>query len=159
MIRHHEVAVVAHSVSCDGDERLIGILTNRDIRFCEGADFDRPVSDFMTSDHLVTAAVGTSLDDAKAILQQHRIEKLPLVDSEGRLAGLITVKDIQKRLDYPNASRDDRGRLRCAAAVGVGDDLEDRVERLVAMVQRIETPDAFIGVGVIAIPAGGHAYR
>ena len=117
----------------DPDGRLIGILTNRDIRFCESADFDRPVSDFMTSEGLVTAAVGTSLDEAKAILQQHRIEKLPLVDDEHRLAGLITVKDIQKRLDFPNASRDSRGRLRCAAAVGVGPDLEERVEALVDM--------------------------
>jgi IMP dehydrogenase len=117
----------------DPNGRLIGILTNRDIRFCESADFDRPVSDFMTSEGLVTAAVGTSLDEAKAILQQHRIEKLPLVDDEHRLAGLITVKDIQKRLDFPNASRDSRGRLRCAAAVGVGPDLEERVEALVDM--------------------------
>jgi IMP dehydrogenase len=117
----------------DPDGRLVGILTNRDIRFCEGADFERPVTDFMTSDGLVTAEVGTSLDQAKAILQQHRIEKLPLVDSNGHLAGLITVKDIQKRLDFPNASRDGRGRLRCAAAVGVGADLEERVEALVAM--------------------------
>jgi IMP dehydrogenase len=117
----------------DPDGRLVGILTNRDIRFCEGADFERPVTDFMTSDGLVTAEVGTSLDQAKAVLQQHRIEKLPLVDAEGRLAGLITVKDIQKRLDFPNASRDSRGRLRCAAAVGVGADVEERVEALVAM--------------------------
>ena len=85
----------------DPDGRLVGILTNRDIRFCEGSDFERPVTEFMTADGLVTAEVGTSLDQAKAILQQHRIEKLPLVDSEGRLAGLITVKDIQKRLDFP----------------------------------------------------------
>jgi IMP dehydrogenase len=117
----------------DPDGRLVGILTNRDIRFCEGSDFARPVTEFMTADGLVTAEVGTSLDQAKAILQQHRIEKLPLVDAEGRLAGLITVKDIQKRLDFPNASRDGRGRLRCAAAVGVGADLEERVEALVAM--------------------------
>ena len=117
----------------DPDGRLVGILTNRDIRFCEGSDFARPVTEFMTADGLVTAEVGTSLDQAKAILQQHRIEKLPLVDGEGRLAGLITVKDIQKRLDFPNASRDTRGRLRCAAAVGVGADLEERVEALVAM--------------------------
>ena len=117
----------------DPDGRLVGILTNRDIRFCEGSDFERPVTEFMTADGLVTAEVGTSLDQAKAILQQHRIEKLPLVDSEGRLAGLITVKDIQKRLDFPNASRDGGGRLRCAAAVGVGADLEERVEALVAM--------------------------
>jgi IMP dehydrogenase len=117
----------------DGDGRLVGILTNRDIRFCEGSDFELPVSDFMTSENLITAGVGTSLDQAKAVLQQHRIEKLPLVDDHGRLAGLITVKDIQKRLDFPNASRDSRGRLRCAAAVGVGDDLESRVEALRSM--------------------------
>lgn len=117
----------------DEGGRLVGILTNRDIRFCEGSDFELPVAEFMTSDGLVTAPVGTSLDEAKSILQQHRIEKLPLVDGEGHLAGLITVKDIQKRLDFPNASRDDKGRLRCAAAVGVGDDVEQRVEALVAM--------------------------
>ena len=121
----------------DPDGRLVGILTNRDIRFCEGSDFDRPVTDFMTSADdrggLVTAEVGTSLDQARAVLQQHRIEKLPLVDADGRLAGLITVKDIQKRLDYPNAARDGAGRLRCAAAVGVGADLEERVSALVDM--------------------------
>ena len=113
--------------------RLIGILTNRDIRFCEPSDFSRPVSDFMTSENLVTGMVGTSLDEAKVLLQRHRIEKLPLVDESGRLAGLITVKDIQKRLDHPDATRDDRGRLRCAAACGVGADVEERVEALVAM--------------------------
>jgi IMP dehydrogenase len=117
----------------DENGRLLGVLTNRDIRFCEGADFDRPVSDFMTADGLVTAKVGTSLDEARAILQQYRIEKLPLVDGAGCLAGLITVKDIQKRLDYPNASRDGKGRLRCAAAVGVGADLEERVAALMEM--------------------------
>ena len=117
----------------DPDGRLVGILTNRDIRFCEGSDFERPVTEFMTADGLVTAEVGTSLDQAKAILQQHRIEKLPLVDRDGRLAGLITVKDIQKRLDFPNASRDSGGRLRCAASVGVGADVVERVEALVAM--------------------------
>jgi IMP dehydrogenase len=117
----------------DDNGLLVGILTNRDIRFCEGSDFERPVADFMTSEGLVTAPVGTSLDEAKSILQAHRIEKLPLVDAHGHLAGLITVKDIQKRLDFPSASRDDKGRLRCAAAVGVGDDVEQRVEALVAM--------------------------
>ena len=116
----------------DADGRLVGILTNRDIRFCEGSDFDRPVSEFMTPERLRTAPVGTTLDEAKAILQRYRIEKLPLVDDDGRLAGLITVKDIQKRQEFPNASRDDAGRLRCAAAVGVGDDVEERVEALVA---------------------------
>ncbi|MEO1056589.1 MAG: IMP dehydrogenase [Actinomycetota bacterium] len=135
----HEAEALMHRFKFSGvpitdpDGRLVGILTNRDIRFCEGTDFDRPVADFMTSSDLVTAAVGTSLDEAKAILQQHRIEKLPLVDDGGRLAGLITVKDIQKRLDFPNASRDDQGRLRCAAAIGVGGDVEERVDALVAM--------------------------
>ncbi len=129
------------------DGELVGILTNRDVRFCEGSDYERPISEFMTSDRLVTAKVGTSLDEAKLLLQKHRIEKLPLVDDHGKLAGLITVKDIQKRLDYPNASRDDRGRLRCAAACGVGDDVEDRVEALVAM-----------GVDAVAIDtAHGHS--
>ncbi|MBT5553785.1 MAG: IMP dehydrogenase [Ilumatobacter sp.] len=117
----------------DDEGHLVGILTNRDIRFCEGTDFDRPVTDFMTSDRLVTAAVGTSLDEAKLLLQEHRIEKLPLVDGVGCLAGLITVKDIQKRLDFPNASRDGKGRLRCAAAIGVGADVEERVDALVSM--------------------------
>lgn len=117
----------------DDEGHLVGILTNRDIRFCEGTDFDRPVTDFMTSTGLITAAVGTSLDEAKLLLQEHRIEKLPLVDGVGCLAGLITVKDIQKRLDFPNASRDGRGRLRCAAAIGVGADVEERVDALVAM--------------------------
>ena len=126
---------------------LVGILTNRDIRFCEGSDYERPVSDFMTSENLVTGKVGTSLDEAKLLLQKYRIEKLPLVDDAGKLAGLITVKDIQKRLDFPNASRDDRGRLRCAAACGVGDDVEARVELLVAM-----------GVDAVAIDtAHGHS--
>ena len=116
----------------DASGRLVGILTNRDIRFCSGADFDRPVTEFMTSDRLITASEGTSLDEAKAILQKHRIEKLPLVDDQNRLIGLITVKDILKRQEFPNATRDSAGRLRCAAAVGVGADLEDRVEALYA---------------------------
>ena len=115
------------------DGRLVGILTNRDIRFCEGSDFDRPVSEFMTATGLITAEVGTTLQQAKAVLQKHRIEKLPLVDSQGFLRGLITVKDIQKRQEFPNGTRDTGGRLRCAAAVGVGSDLEDRVEALYAM--------------------------
>ncbi len=115
------------------DGRLVGILTNRDIRFCEGSDFDRPVSDFMTATGLITGEVGTTLQQAKAVLQKHRIEKLPLVDAQGFLRGLITVKDIQKRQEFPNGTRDTGGRLRCAAAVGVGSELEDRVEALYAM--------------------------
>jgi IMP dehydrogenase len=126
---------------------LVGILTNRDIRFCEGSDFDRPVSEFMTSAGLVTAEVGTTLEQAKAVLQKHRIEKLPLVDADGFLRGLITVKDIQKRQQFPNATRDSGGRLRVAAAVGVGADLEDRVEALFA-----------VGVDAVAIDtAHGHS--
>ncbi len=116
----------------DADGRLLGILTNRDTRFCAGADFDRPVTEFMTSSGLITAGEGTTLEEAKAVLQQHRIEKLPLVDADRRLIGLITVKDILKRQEFPNATRDAGGRLRCAAAVGVGPDLEERVEALVA---------------------------
>ena len=117
----------------DDHGHLVGILTNRDIRFCEGADFDRPVTDFMTSENLVTGAVGTTLDEAKLLLQKYRIEKLQLVDGVGCLAGLITVKDIQKRLEFPNASRDGKGRLRCAAAIGVGPDVEERVDALFKM--------------------------
>ncbi|MFT3854135.1 MAG: IMP dehydrogenase [Ilumatobacteraceae bacterium] len=131
----------------DVDGRLVGILTNRDTRFCSGADFDRPVIEFMTSAGLVTAGEGTTLEEAKAILQRHRIEKLPLVDAEQRLIGLITVKDILKRQEFPNATRDGAGRLRVAAAVGVGADLEERVEALVAQ-----------GIDAVAIDtAHGHS--
>ncbi|MGA1245925.1 MAG: IMP dehydrogenase [Ilumatobacteraceae bacterium] len=113
------------------DGVLVGILTNRDIRFCNHADFTKPITEFMTAAPLVTATEGISLDEAKAILQKHRIEKLPLVDDAGRLRGLITVKDIMKRQEFPYATRDDQGRLRVAAAIGVGDDVEARVEALV----------------------------
>jgi IMP dehydrogenase len=116
----------------DPQGRLLGILTNRDTRFCEPADFRRSVTDFMTSDGLVTAKVGTTLDEARSVLQRHRIEKLPLVDADRRLVGLITVKDILKNQEFPNATSDPSGRLRCCAAVGVGSDLEERVEALVA---------------------------
>ncbi len=116
----------------DPSGRLVGILTNRDLRFCSAADYDRPVTEFMTSIGLVTAREGTTLEEAKVLLQKHRIEKLPLVDDDQRLIGLITVKDILKRQEFPNATRDGGGRLRCAAAVGVGADLEERVDALVA---------------------------
>lgn len=111
--------------------KLVGILTNRDTRFTEPGDFNRPVCDFMTSRNLVTAPVQTTLDEAKRILQEHRIEKLPLVDSGGCLVGLITVKDIQKKREYPNAATDGQGRLLVGAAVGVGNDLEIRLEKMV----------------------------
>ncbi len=109
--------------------RLVGILTSRDLRFREGGDL--PVRDLMTSSGLVTAPVGTTLDEAKAILGRNRIEKLPVVDADGRLQGLITVKDIQRRIEYPQSTKDERGRLRVAAAVGVGPDAEERAAALV----------------------------
>lgn len=109
--------------------KLVGILTNRDIRFV--TEWDRPVSEYMTSEGLITAPIGTTLEQAQAILQKHRIEKLPLVDEHGYLKGLITVKDIMKKRDYPYAATDDKGRLLAAAAVGVGDAHKPRVEALV----------------------------
>jgi len=113
----------------DGDGRLVGILTNRDLRF--ETDRSRPVHEAMTSEGLVTVPVGTTLEAAKDLLQQYRIEKLPVVDSEGLLKGLITVKDIEKKEQYPLATKDDRGRLRVGAAVGTGPDTFDRVEALI----------------------------
>ncbi len=108
---------------------LRGILTNRDLRFC--TELGRPISDFMTKENLVTGAVGTTLDEAKALLHQHRIEKLLIVDSDGALKGLITVKDIKKAQEFPGASKDNFGRLRVAAAIGVSGDLDDRCAALI----------------------------
>jgi IMP dehydrogenase len=113
----------------DDSDRLVGIVTNRDLRFERPSG--RPVSDVMTSTGLVTAPVGTTLDEAQSTLARHRIEKLPIVDADGVLRGLITVKDIQKRIDYPDATKDPSGRLMVAAAVGVGGDTLDRVTALV----------------------------
>src|SRR5450759_3454047 len=113
-------------------QQLVGILTNRDIRFTEPEDYTRPVSDFMTAEHLVTAPLGTTLEQAKLILQKHRIEKLPLVDEHNHLKGLITVKDIQKKVEFPYAAIDKTGRLIVGAAVGVGADLETRAEMVAA---------------------------
>jgi IMP dehydrogenase len=113
----------------DDEGRLIGILTNRDLRFAP--DATQPVSALMTARDLVTAPVGTTLGEAEAILHRHKIEKLPVVDSEGRLRGLITVKDITKRVEFPQATKDDRGRLRVGAALGVGPDARDRARALV----------------------------
>src|SRR5438128_1837324 len=108
---------------------LVGILTNRDLRFAP--DATQPVSALMTSRNLVTAPVGTTLAEAEAILHRHKIEKLPVVDADGRLKGLITVKDIQKRIEFPHATKDEAGRLRVGAAVGVGPDALERAEALV----------------------------
>jgi IMP dehydrogenase len=112
-----------------GSGKLVGILTNRDLRFAP--DVSQPVSSLMTSRDLVTAPVGTTLHEAEAILHRHKIEKLPVVDSEGRLRGLITVKDIQKRIEFPSATKDPQGRLRVGAAVGVGPDAWERAGALV----------------------------
>ncbi|HHU32286.1 MAG: IMP dehydrogenase [Zhaonellaceae bacterium] len=109
--------------------KLVGILTNRDLRF-EGNP-ERIISEVMTKDNLVTAPVGTSLEEAKEILQRHKIEKLPIVDDDYNLKGLITIKDIEKARQYPNAAKDSHGRLRVAAAVGTGADTMERVEALV----------------------------
>src|SRR5688572_901483 len=109
--------------------KLVGILTNRDLRFEK--QLDRPVSEVMTKGKLVTVKPGVGLDEAKEILHQHRIEKLLVVDDNFELKGLITVKDIEKKIQYPNACKDERGRLRVGAAVGVAADWEERVEALV----------------------------
>ncbi|MEN0057250.1 MAG: IMP dehydrogenase [Bdellovibrio sp.] len=110
--------------------KLVGILTNRDLRFEE--NFAQPIRNIMTKEHLVTAKMGTTLQEAKKILQQHRIEKLPVVDEKGHLKGLITIKDIEKAKNYPQATKDEHGRLFVGAAVGVGSDSRDRADALVA---------------------------
>src|SRR6187431_2525755 len=109
--------------------RLCGILTNRDLRF--ETNVNRPISDVMTRDPLFTVPTGTTLDAAREILHQHKVEKLLVVDRNFRLKGLITVKDIQKAVKYPAASKDSLGRLRCGAAIGVARDTMDRAEALV----------------------------
>ncbi|MCD8191497.1 MAG: IMP dehydrogenase [Oscillospiraceae bacterium] len=106
------------------DGTLIGIITNRDMKFEE--DMTRPISDVMTKDNLITGREGTTLREAKAILQKHKIEKLPIVDANNKLKGLITIKDIEKALTYPNAAKDSKGRLLCAAALGVTKDVLER---------------------------------
>ncbi len=113
----------------DGSNKLIGILTNRDLRF--ERNLDQKIREVMTSENLVTAPVGVSLEDAQQILHKHRIEKLPVVDAEGVLRGLVTVKDIEKKIQYPNASVDSLGRLRVGAAIGSSSGWEERAEKLV----------------------------
>lgn len=110
--------------------KLVGIITNRDMRF--ETDLSRRIGECMTKEGLVTAPEGTSLEAAKAILSQHRIEKLPLVDNDGNLKGLITIKDIEKATKYPNAAKDSSGRLLVGAAIGVSKDMNDRLDALVA---------------------------
>ena len=110
--------------------KLVGILTNRDLRF--ETDFEQPICNVMTKEHLVTAPEGTSLAEAQKILGRHRIEKLPIVDKDGNLKGLITIKDIEKAIQYPNSAKDKNGRLLAGAAIGDSADVLDRVAALVA---------------------------
>jgi len=129
------------------DGRLVGILTNRDLRFENRLDLT--LAEVMTKDNLITVPVGTTLQQAEGILQRHRVEKLLVVDDNYRLKGLITVKDIQKAIKYPNAAKDDFGRLRCAAAIGATGDFMERAEELIK-----------VRVDVLAIDtAHGHSSR
>ena len=159
------------------NQKLVGILTNRDLRFIQ--DYSLIISDVMTKEELITAPVGTTLDDAEKILQQHKIEKLPIVDEDGKLKGLITIKDIEKVIEFPNAAKDHHGRLLVAAAVGVTSDTMVRVEKLVEaevdaividtahghskgvldMVQKIRStyPELDIIAGNVATAAGARA--
>lgn len=131
----------------DGSKKLVGIITNRDLRFV--TDFEQPISRVMTKENLITAPEGTTLADAQSILMKYKVEKLPIVDGCGTLKGLITIKDIQKAKDFPNAAKDEGGRLRVGAAVGVGTDLAERASALVKS-----------GVDVIVVDtAHGHSKK
>ncbi len=110
------------------DEKLVGIITNRDLRFEQ--DYQRPIKDVMTKEGLVTAPVGTTVEEAKSLLQKHKIEKLPLVDDDFKLKGLITIKDIEKAKKYPNSAKDENGQLLVGAAVGIGKDTLNRARAL-----------------------------
>ncbi|GIP19008.1 inosine-5'-monophosphate dehydrogenase [Paenibacillus montaniterrae] len=129
----------------DENQKLVGILTNRDLRFVH--DYSIKIKEVMTHDHLVTAPVGTTLQEAEILLQQHKIEKLPIVDEENTLKGLITIKDIEKAIQFPNAAKDSQGRLLCGAAIGISKDTQERAAALVAA-----------GVDVIVVDsAHGHS--
>lgn len=129
----------------DKDNKLVGIITNRDIRF--EPEMDAKISEVMTKENLITGPADITLEDAGKILRKHKIEKLPLVDANGKLMGLITIKDIEKQVKYPNRATDSRGRLLAGAAVGIGSDMMDRVEALYKA-----------GVDVIALDsAHGHS--
>lgn len=111
--------------------KFVGIITNRDMAFLSEEDFKQPISEVMTKENLITAPVGTTLQEAKELLKKHKVEKLPLIDEKGNLGGLITIKDIEKSIQYPNSSRDEKGRLLCGAAIGATPDVLDRVDALV----------------------------
>ncbi len=130
LMRKYRISGVPITEDGSKEGLLVGILTNRDLRF--ETNVDRPIREVMTQEHLVTVPVGTTLEQAKQILHEHKIEKLLVVDQQYRLKGLLTVKDIQKLIKYPNASKDGLGRLRVGAAIGVGKDAVDRAQALVA---------------------------
>ena len=111
--------------------KLVGIITNRDLRFMMSEDYSTPIKEVMTHENLVTAPVGTTMKEAQEILRHHRIEKLPIVDEKGYLKGLITIKDIEKAVKYPNSARDENGRLLCGAAIGATGNMLERVAELV----------------------------
>src|SRR6266446_1416731 len=130
LMKKYRISGVPITEDGSKEGRLAGILTNRDLRFENNVN--RPISDVMTREHLITVPVGTTLDAAREILHEHKVEKLLVVDREFRLKGLITVKDIQKAVKYPNASKDLLGRLRCGAAIGNARDTMERAEALVS---------------------------
>ena len=130
LMRKYRISGVPITADGSKEGKLVGILTNRDLRF--EANLDRPISDIMTRDPLFTVPVGTTLEQAREILHRHKVEKLLVVDDQYMLKGLITVKDIQKMIKYPNACKDALGRLRVGAAIGVGRDALERAEALVA---------------------------
>jgi IMP dehydrogenase len=130
LMRKYRISGVPITEDGSKEGRLVGILTNRDLRF--ETNVERPIAEVMTKENLVTVPVGTTLEEAREILHEHKVEKLLVVDQSYRLKGLITVKDIQKAVKYPNASKDSLGRLRVAAAIGVARDTMDRAEALVA---------------------------
>jgi IMP dehydrogenase len=130
LMKKYRISGVPITEDGNKEGRLVGILTNRDLRF--ETNLDRPIADIMTHDPLFTVPVGTTLEQAREILHRHKVEKLLVVDDRYMLKGLITVKDIQKRVNYPNACKDSIGRLRVGAAIGVGKDALDRAEALVA---------------------------
>lgn len=128
IMAHYRISGVP-IVKSDDDLTLVGIITNRDMRFIK--DYSQPIAENMISENLVTAPIGTSLEEAEEILHEHRIEKLPLVDENGRLSGLITVKDIEKVVEYPNAAKDQHGRLLVAGAIGITNDSFERAKALI----------------------------
>src|SRR4051812_24515872 len=130
LMKKYRISGVPITEDGSKEGRLVGILTNRDLRF--ETNVARPISDIMTKSPLFTVPVGTTLDEAREFLHQHKVEKLLVVDKDYRLKGLITVKDIQKAIKYPNACKDALGRLRCAAAIGTSKDAIDRASALVA---------------------------